>query len=116
MASFGRGDWSKESALVLNQTANLIWIVSTLTGAYIGQFIPPSAFGMDYALTGMFICLLVFQLRGSIFAVTALIAALFSVTAYLLLPGNAYVIVASIAAATIGLLLKRMTRKRRVLS
>jgi len=42
----------------------------------------------------MFICLLVFQLRSPIFTVTAVIAAVCSLLAYLWLPGNAYVIVA----------------------
>jgi predicted branched-subunit amino acid permease len=72
--------------------------------------------GIDYALTGMFICLLVFQLRGSIFVATALIAALCSVLAYVWLPGNAYVIVASSLAATAGLALKRCLRQRKPIS
>ena len=80
---------------------------------YLGQLIPPGAAGVDYALTGMFICLLVFQLRGPVFIATALIAAACSLLAYLWLPGNAYVIVASCLAATAGLALKRILRKRR---
>jgi 4-azaleucine resistance transporter AzlC len=112
MARFNRGGWNRHSALVLNQAANAIWFFSTVAGAYAGQFIPAGSLGIDYALTGMFICLLVFQLRGAIFAVTALIAALCSVLAYLWLPGNAYVIVASCLAATAGLALKRALRHR----
>jgi predicted branched-subunit amino acid permease len=71
--------------------------------------------GIDYALTGMFICLLVFQLRGRIFVATALIAALCSVAVYLWLPGNAYVIVSSCMAATAGLALKRFLRQGKAL-
>jgi len=113
MARFNQGNWNRYSALVVNQSTNATWFFSSIAGAYLGQFIPTGSFGIDYALTGMFICLLVFQLRGMIFVVTALIAALCSVTAYVALPGNAYVIVASCLAATAGFTLKRTFFKRR---
>jgi 4-azaleucine resistance transporter AzlC len=114
MARFTRGAWDRRSALTLNQSANATWVVSTVAGAYLGQFIPSGAFGIDYALTGMFICLLVFQLRGLIFVATALIAAFCSMLAYLWLPGNAYVIVASCLAATAGFALKRIRKRQAV--
>lgn len=110
MARFNHGDWNRHSALVLNHVTNATWFFCTVAGAYVGQFIPTGSFGIDYALTGMFICLLVFQLRGRIFVATALIAAICSVVAYLWLPGNAYVIVASCLAATAGFALKRFLR------
>ena len=114
MARFNQGDWNRYSALVLNQVTNATWFFSTVAGAYAGQFIPAGSLGIDYALTGMFICLLVFQLRGKIFVLTALIAALCSVLAYVWLPGNAYVIVASCLAATAGFGLKRALRQRKL--
>lgn len=115
MARFNQGDWNRHSALVLNQAANATWFFSSLFGAYAGQFIPAGSLGIDYALTGMFICLLVFQLRSSIFVITALIAALCSVLTYVWLPGNAYVIVSSCLAATAGFALKRTLRHKRAL-
>ncbi|NVN89413.1 MAG: AzlC family ABC transporter permease [Desulfuromonadales bacterium] len=115
MARFNQGGWNRHSALVLNQAANATWFFSTLAGAYAGQFIPAGSLGIDYALTGMFICLLVFQLRSSIFVATALVAALCSVLTYLWLPGNAYVIMASCLAATAGFTLKRTLRHRKPL-
>lgn len=113
MTRFNQGDWNRHSALVLNQVTNAVWILSSVAGAYAGQFIPAGSFGIDYALTGMFICLLVFQLRGAVFAITALIAAFCSVVTYLWLPGNAYVIVASCLAASAGFALKRALRHHR---
>jgi len=112
LTRFSQGGWDRRSALTLNHAANATWVVSSVAGVYLGQLLPPGAAGVDYALTGMFICLLVFQLRSPIFTVTALIAAICSVLAYLWLPGNAYVIVASCLAATAGLILKRALRKR----
>lgn len=114
MTRFNQGEWSRTNALLLNQAANATWIVSTVAGVFVGQFIPAGAMGIDYALTGMFLCLLVFQLRSAIFVVTALMAALLSVLVYLWVPGNAYVVVASCLAATFGFILKRTFRKRRL--
>jgi len=113
MARFNEGSWHRVSALVLNQVTNAVWFVCSVAGAYAGQFIPSGSLGIDYALTGMFICLLVFQLRGPVFVATALTAALCSVLAYIWLPGNAYVIVASCLAATAGFALKRSRRHRK---
>ncbi len=109
---FSSGGWDPRSALILNHAANTTWVVSSVIGVYLGQLVPPGTAGVDYALTGMFICLLVFQLRSPIFTVTALIAAACSLAAYLWLPGYAYVIIASCLAATAGLFLKRIMRKR----
>ncbi len=112
MTRFNQGEWHRYSALTLNHAANTTWIVSTVAGVYLGQLVPPGAAGVDFALTGMFICLLVFQLRGPVFTITALIAAASALLTYLWLPGNAYVIVASCLAATIGLILKRLLWKQ----
>lgn len=105
--------WGKWRALVTNQLANLVWILATVTGSLVGQFVPQGAFGIDYALVGMFICLLVFQLQGRIYIVTALFAALISVLWYLLVPGDSYIVGASMSAATIGYFLKRRYRSRK---
>ena len=112
LTRFNRGEWDRRSALTLNHAANATWVISSVIGVYLGQLLPPGAAGVDYALTGMFICLLVFQLRSPIFTATALIAAACSLLTYLWLPGNAYVIVASCLAATAGLILKRALRRR----
>ncbi|MBW4056115.1 MAG: AzlC family ABC transporter permease [Proteobacteria bacterium] len=112
LTRFNQGGWDRRSALTLNHAANATWVFSSIIGVYVGQLVPPGAVGVDYALTGMFICLLVFQLRGPIFTVTALMAAACSLLAYLWLPGNAYVIVAACLSATAGLILKRILRSR----
>ena len=92
---------------MLNQSTNLTWVASTIAGVYVGQFIPPGALGVDFALTAMFICLLVFQLRSRLMVAAALLAAVLSVSCYLLVPGNGYVIVASCLAATVGCFLRK---------
>ncbi len=113
MTRFRAGDWHRLSALTLNHAANLTWFASTVAGVFAGQLIPPRAFGIDYALTGMFLCLLVFQLRGRIYWVTAIIGGSLSLSCYLLLPGNAYVFLSALGAATLVLCLKRRRNRRR---
>jgi 4-azaleucine resistance transporter AzlC len=47
----------------LNVTAYAVWIISCMAGGWLGSWIAnPVAFGLDFALTGMFIALLVLQL------------------------------------------------------
>ncbi|MBO0450792.1 AzlC family ABC transporter permease [Candidatus Enterococcus murrayae] len=48
----------------LNITAYLVWIISTVLGALLGNFIPdPTVFGFDFALTAMFLGLFLFQVQ-----------------------------------------------------
>ncbi|MEG0254279.1 MAG: AzlC family ABC transporter permease [Vagococcus sp.] len=48
----------------LNVTAYIVWILSTLTGALLGNAIPnPYIFGLDYALVAMFIGLVILQIE-----------------------------------------------------
>ena len=104
---FRQGNWSWQTALVVNHISNLAWIISTIAGSMLGSFIPDGAFGLDYALTAMFICLLVFQLRDSLQVVVALISGILAVIIALLVPGNYYIILASFLAAIIGLMIRK---------
>jgi len=106
-ARFRDGNWDWRRALVLNHTSNLAWIISTVAGGFSGRFIPAGALGIDYALIAMFVCLLVFQLRGRLYVIVAIISGILAVTLSLFLPGNAYIVAASVIAATLGVFLKR---------
>jgi 4-azaleucine resistance transporter AzlC len=70
MTRFRDSSWDRWRALTLNHITNLVWILATVTGSLVGQLVPQGALGIDYALTGMFICLLVFQLNGRIYIIT----------------------------------------------
>ena len=109
MGLFRRGNWGWRHALVVNHVSNLAWFASSVMGGLGGSLIPPGSFGIDYALPAMLICLLVFQLRGPVYVIVALVSGVTAVFISLILPGNAYVIIASVAAATIGLFLSRKT-------
>ncbi len=114
MTRFRQGGWDRWRSLAVNETAHVAWLSATICGALVGEFIPPGALGIDYALVAMFLCLLVFQLHDRIAALTALAAVGLSILLYLTVPGNSYVVLASLGAATIGYFLqKRKSRIRR---
>ena len=113
MAKFRGKEWGKYRALAVNQSANAAWVISTVIGGYGGEFIPAGSFGIDYALSAMFIALLVFQLRGRIYVVTGIAAGVLAVILSLLIPGNSHVVVASLLAATAGFGLRKYGRKKK---
>lgn len=107
LVRFREGGWDWKRALTVNHVTNAVWVASTIAGALGGALIPAHAFGIDYALMGMFLCLLVYQLRGRIYALTAGIAGAAAVAISLLVPGNSYIAAASVIAATAGLFIRR---------
>jgi len=109
MSLFRQGNWGWRHALVVNHVSNFAWFASSIIGGLGGSLIPPGSFGIDYALPAMLICLLVFQLRGPVYVIVALVSGIAAVLVSLILPGNAYVIIASVAAATTGLFLSKKT-------
>ncbi len=102
------GSWPIENAITASVAAHSSWILSTIAGCFFGQFIPEKAFGLDYALTAMFIILLIFQLGGGIFIFCALLSSALAVGIALVLPGNAYIIIATLLTATIGVMVKKI--------
>ncbi len=109
---FRGGAWHPTEALVVNQLSNATWIVSTVLGGYGGQYIGQKSFGIDYALIAMFIGLIVFQIRGGIYVVTAVAAGGLAVLLGKIIPGNAYVVLASLGAATLGFAMQRAVKRK----
>lgn len=105
LSRFREGTWDWRQALTVNTVSNLAWIASTILGCYAGELIPAGALGIDYALTAMFICLLIFQLRSRRHIAAASIAGVLAVALSLQMGGNLYVVIASVAAAGICLFL-----------
>jgi len=110
---FNADDWSLGRALVVNHAANLTWFLSTVAGGIGGRFIPEGALGIDYALIAMFICLLIYQIREWIHLLTAVIAGVTAVGLALMIPGNTYIVIASMLAATTGVIVQRRTMRRK---
>jgi len=102
LSKFRGGNWDIKQGFVVNHAPNVTWITSTVIGGYGGQFISAKAFGIDYALIAMFIGLLVLQLKGRKYVMTAVIAGALAIVLSLILPSNLYIVLASILAATLS--------------
>jgi 4-azaleucine resistance transporter AzlC len=97
----------------LNLTAYLNWLTANLAGAYLGQWISePERFGLDFALTGMFIGLLVLALCSRKNVRLDLIAAATAVAVVLILgwfgaSGSMTIIAATVIASTVGMVISK---------
>jgi len=113
MTHFKKGNWDPWRAITVNQFSNGAWVLSTVSGTLLGQFIPTGAFGTDYALTAMFLALLLFQLHDIVYILTGFLALVIGTAWYLFIPGDSYILAASISAATIGFFFKRYREKKK---
>ncbi|MDD2836653.1 MAG: AzlC family ABC transporter permease [Methanothrix sp.] len=113
LVKFREGGWHRYQALAVNQITNFTWIGSTILGGYTGQFILAGSYGIDYALSAMFLCLLSFQLRGRLYFLTAIISGASAIIISLIFPGNGFIIIASLFGATAGFALKRYAQRKK---
>lgn len=96
----------------LNITAYLNWFLANITGAFFGAWISnPEKFGLDFALPGMFIGLLVLQLasRRKLLrdVIVGLSAVAIVVGVSLVTSGSVGVIVATIISSTLGMAVEK---------
>ncbi|MDL2306863.1 AzlC family ABC transporter permease [Desulfovibrio sp. OttesenSCG-928-C06] len=112
ISNFAKKEVRYEEALGVNVASYLGWSVPGIAGAITGQLMGDlSPLGLDFALAGLFIALLVPFFKERRELVTALIAGTLSVVLYLAGVGRWNIILATLAAATIGLLLPIQTKK-----
>lgn len=98
----------------LNITAYLVWIASSIVGALIGKWIPnPNQWGLDFALTAMFVALLILTLsaiKRSLLKHYLLLISYMTILLYVLsyfMPSYVAVLVATIVVATIGVVTEK---------
>lgn len=110
-SEFSRGRSSRAHIFSLNATAHLGWVGGTLLGVVLGSGVQSgSQWGLDFALPGMFIALLVLQVKGLRHVAVAAAAALFSVILAVSLTARWNVIIATLLAAALGVLMERWKR------
>jgi len=114
LTRFARGDWDIRRALFVNHSANAVWFFSTVAGGYLGDVIPEGALGIDYALTAMFLALLVLQVTSRLIAAVALSSGVLAVVLSWLFPGNWHIVIATVIAATAGLFIQERFVGQRV--
>jgi 4-azaleucine resistance transporter AzlC len=92
----------------VNIVAQAAWVFGGWLGIVGGQVIPdPKPWGLDYALSAMFIALLVLQIKSRIQVGVALLAGAMAVALTLLGLGQWAVVGATVVGATIGVIWER---------
>lgn len=99
-------------ALSLNMTAQASWVAGTILGivasGLIGDVKP---LGLDYALAAMFIGLLVGQCENRVRVITAILSGGIATLLYLAGWHQFHIIVATVAGATLGLLVEQWIKR-----
>ncbi|MBC1572892.1 AzlC family ABC transporter permease [Listeria booriae] len=98
----------------LNITAYVVWIASCALGGIVGKLIPnPALFGLDFALTAMFVALFVFQLQSvpksklRHIAFLILYMLIFMIGLSFVVSSNVAVVLSTLIVATIGVVTDR---------
>lgn len=112
MAEFDKKEADRDFALGVNIFSHLSWIINSAIGAALGNIIPDiEKYGVNFALSAMFIALLVMQVKDRTTLWVALIAGLLSFAFSFFTTSSLNVIIATVSAATLGVYLCRYRQK-----
>jgi len=82
------------------------WIGGSVAGALFGSLIDHEGYGLPFALPGLFICLLVLQIKSLDHFWMMIVAGILSLVFKWLVPGNWYIIMAALLTSGIGVAIK----------
>ena len=98
----------------LNLTAYLFWTISCVAGALFGKYISnPNAFGLDFAITAMFIFLGISQFesikksRLRIYILLIICVVVLMLTLSLMMPSYVAILIAATVTAALGVVIER---------
>jgi 4-azaleucine resistance transporter AzlC len=95
--------------IALQVTAWTVWFTGSLIGGVFGSLIDSASFGIPFAMTALFICLLVIQIKSRVHLAVAVAAGALALSFKGILPNNLFIVAAAIIAPLFGLAL---TQKR----
>lgn len=108
----GNNEASEWYFLGLHIASQASWIISTVLGGILGENLSEATkWGIDFALSAMFIGLLVMQLKDKRGLIVSLCAGVLSLVLKINLEGNYNVIIAAVIAATTGVIAEKWIRK-----
>lgn len=87
----------------LQMTSQIAWIAGSVGGALFGKLIDHKDYGIPFALSSLFICLLVIQIKKIHHLWVMMIAGISSIVFKWVLPGNWYILLTGILASGIGI-------------
>ncbi len=95
----------------LQVTSHLAWVSGSIGGALFGPFIRISQYGLPFALPSLFICLLVFQLKGLRHFGIMVVAGASSLFFKWAFQGNWYILLAALLAGGTGMVIEIVSEK-----
>lgn len=93
--------------IALQATAYTAWFSGSVIGAVFGSLIDSASFGIPFAMTALFICLLVLQLKSRAHLAVALAAGALALVFKGFMPNNLFILAAAAVAPLAGLWLSR---------
>ncbi|NLO82356.1 MAG: AzlC family ABC transporter permease [Clostridiales bacterium] len=98
--------------LGLHAVAHAAWVISTLAGGILGNLISdPTRWGIDFALSAMFIALLCIHMKEKMDILVAIYSGALSILLTMTLGNGWNIILATMLAATIGVSINLWNRK-----
>lgn len=107
MNQFSEREADRDFMLGVNFAAHFSWVANSALGAAVGQALPNiDRYGVSFALPAMFIALLVMQVKSRLMLWMSVLAGAVSLVLKVLWPASSTnIIIATILAATIGVML-----------
>ncbi len=87
----------------LQMISQIAWIAGSVGGALFGKLIDHQDYGIPFALSSLFICLLVMQIKKIHHLWVMMIAGIFSILFKWAIPGNWYILLTGLLASGIGM-------------
>ncbi|WP_241259119.1 AzlC family ABC transporter permease [Ligilactobacillus pobuzihii] len=98
--------WTPQNALSVEHLSLLFWTVSNLIGSLAGGFISVNLTIVDYALTALFIYMIVMQIKNRLTILISIVSGIFAVLSMTWLKSTMGLVVATLIASLIGFALE----------
>ena len=112
MQKFLEGGWSVQKATLVNELSHTSWTLSCVVGVFIGDALGIPLAIASFAMTSIFICLLVSQKKSSANAVAAVGAALGVLVCKIVGLGGAAILLGAIVGVACAVAFSRLRRAR----
>ncbi len=97
----------------IQMISQIAWVAGSVGGALFGRLVDHKEYGIPFALSSLFICLLVIQIKKVHHLWVMVIAGIFSILFKWAFPGNWYILLTGILASGIGIAIEMAGRDKK---
>jgi len=99
--------------LGLQVASQLAWVTATIGGALFGSLIDRNGYGLPFALPGLFICLLVLQIRSPMHVAMMILSGALALFFRWAFAGNWYIVLTAVVTSVTAVAIEWVRRKRK---